>query len=97
MLLLQAAVAATSVTGSSWGDVAVSQGPMGVIAGFLFYALTRVWSEYKSALKQLDDEKAGRLADAIASSAKLLQMSDKVHSTTDDLAKIADRLERTKP
>jgi hypothetical protein len=99
MLLLLAQPAAASlasVTGSPWGDLLVSQGPMGIIAGFLLYISYTLWNENKTLRKQLDDEKSARLADANAARDMLLQMGEKVHNTTDDLAKIADRLERTK-
>jgi hypothetical protein len=92
-----AQAAVSGVTGSPWGDLLVSQGPMGVIAGFLLYISWTLWGENKKLRAQVDEEKSARLVDANASRDKLLQMSEKVHETTDDLAKIADRLEKTKP
>jgi hypothetical protein len=81
-----------TVTGSPWGDLLVSQGPMGIIAGFLLYISYTLWNENKALRGQVDAEKTARLADANAGRDMLLQMGEKVHKTTDDLATIADRL-----
>jgi hypothetical protein len=91
-------VAATTagVTGSPWGDYLITQGPTGVISAFLLYISYTLWNENKGLRKQIDDEKNARLTDANAARDMLLQMGEKVHNTTDDLAKIADRLERQK-
>jgi len=88
--------AITGVTGSPWGDLLVSQGPMGIIAGFLLYISYTLWNENKGLRKQLDENNTARLADANAARDMLLQMGEKVHNTTDDLAKIADRLEKNR-
>jgi hypothetical protein len=100
-------VHAASVTGSPIADLFVSQGPMGTIVIMCLAALryyvglneklrTQFDEETKALRKQIDDEKAARLADANAARDMLLQMGEKVHNTTDDLAKIADRLEKTR-
>lgn len=74
----------------------ITQGPTGVISAFLLYISYTLWNENKGLRKQIDDEKNARLTDANAARDMLLQMGEKVHNTTDDLAKIADRLERQK-
>lgn len=67
-----------------------------MISAFLLYISYTLWNENKGLRKQIDDEKNARLTDANAARDMLLQMGEKVHNTTDDLAKIADRLERQK-
>jgi len=69
---------------------------MGIIAGFLLYISYTLWNENKGLRKQLDENNTARLADANAARDMLLQMGEKVHNTTDDLAKIADRLEKNR-
>jgi len=88
-----AAAPAAHVTGSPLGDLFISQGPMGTIVIMVLAALRYYVGQNEKLRAQVDALQEARLNDGNVARDKLLQMSDKVHATTDDLVKVADRME----
>ena len=97
LLLLPLFAQAAPMPTAGWVDTLISQGPTGVVSAFLLYISYTLWNDNKFKQKMVDDLQAARLQDAKESSQKMLELSDKVHSTTERLADVLDRIEKNKP